>query len=104
MATIAVRGADRYYGDAARVGDRSYGDLCGVARRGAARIARMATTILRNDSDAMQCTRVVLCLQIVPSVLRCLWWYHERRMWWQATEAMSVEVGATKAPGKQIYQ
>jgi len=36
MATIAVRGADRSYGDATRVGDRSYGDLCGVARRGAA--------------------------------------------------------------------
>jgi hypothetical protein len=67
-------------------------------------IAPMATTILRNDSDAMQCTRVVLCLQIVPSVLRCLWWYHERRMWWQATEAMSVEVGAMKTPGKRIYQ
>jgi hypothetical protein len=101
MATIAVCGADRSYGDAARVGDHSYGDLCGVARCGGHS---------EGDNDLAQRQRRVaihsnvLCLQIVPSVLRCLWWYHERRMWWQATEAMSVEVGATKARGKQIYQ
>jgi len=56
MATFAVCGADRSYGDAARIGDSSYGDVCGVERRGAAaRVVRMATTTLRNDSDAMRC-------------------------------------------------
>jgi hypothetical protein len=66
MATIAVRGASRSRGDAARVGQgRTYGDARGVARRGAAeRVGRKATTILRNDSDAMQCAWMVFVCRL----------------------------------------